>query len=1064
MTAARAKIIVLCLLVGFGLFVVAANGVRAERLPIKIYMSADGLGSSFVDSVMRDSHGFLWFGTRDGLSRFDGYRFNTYSIGKERARPTIWLIRESQRGNYWISTNRGLYRFKPDALRVVDAQADTGSERSLAAERVSDLAGNLFEDQADNFWFVSGGKVFRVEDGDEKAALREIDLALPPQLAASFSVSESCAGRDGSLWLVTNHGLLRRLPDHRLIHFALDFTPEASTDLLADNAGRIWLTHQTGLYVFNPELLDATSQLGPYTARKFAAAKTVTLRQGEPARLPDSANEIVRFLSLDGLTDGVPEWLYQTSDGHLWVTTTKGLVEFDGQNFHAYTAAQGFDMTLTRMAEDSHGNLWIGADSGAVRLDRKGLTTYGTADGLGKARIRSLYENRDGELYVVNDHSFVAFVSEFDGAGFRSARLPVPDLRFGWSSNGTFPDSAGEWWVLSTDTLYRFAATGRFEQLSSQKPLAAYTSRDGLKSDRMYCMFEDSRSDLWISTMFPSGLSRWHRASGKFQTFSEAEGYPPDRAAASFVEDKTGALWFGFYEGGLARYTDGRFTFFTAKDGLPEGFITDLHLDRVGRLWLSSALGGLSRLDDLSSAVPRFVTYTTADGLSSNNVRCITEDWQGRIYVGTARGVCRLTPETGLVKHYSINDGLAADFVNVAHRDRGGALWFGTPNGLSRLVPEPEHPAADTAPPVWLGGLRIAGDEYPLPELGSAEIAGLELSPAQRNVQIDFFAIDFSPGAKLRYQYMLEGADQDWSEPLEQRTVNYAKLPPGAFRFLVRAVNADGSHSLRPASISFRILPPVWQRWWFLTLVAAAVTFVIHAGYRYRLARLLELERVRTHIATDLHDDIGASLSRMAILSEVVKQQGGTLQVDARERLTNIAETARDLVDSMSDIVWATDPRRDDLRNVVLRVRQFAADVLEAKGIKWTFDTPPDLARIKLTPEQRRQLFLIFKEALNNIARHAACRTVTLNLTVTHQQLLAEIHDDGRGFTDAPIDALSSNGRGGHGLENMRARAEGVGGRLEINSSPDAGTHLTLVMPLAKTRQSMNMLFSRRRK
>jgi signal transduction histidine kinase len=273
----------------------------------------------------------------------------------------------------------------------------------------------------------------------------------------------------------------------------------------------------------------------------------------------------------------------------------------------------------------------------------------------------------------------------------------------------------------------------------------------------------------------------------------------------------------------------------------------------------------------------------------------------------------------------------------------------------------------------------------------------------------------------------------------------------------------DAVASAQPAFFSFNILRPIWQRWWFVTLTVLFAAGAAALLYQYRVNRLLELERVRTRIATDLHDDIGASLSRVAILSEVVKQQSDGHNERSTRMLTEISDSARSLVDSMSDIVWSIDPRRDDLQSVVRRVRQFAADVLEAQGIKWNLQAAPEFEQVKLKPEQRRHLFLIFKEALTNIACHAGCTNVLLRLTIARRHLSAEISDDGSGFVVVSSSAPVTDGRGGHGVENMQARAAQLGGRLEINSTPGAGTRLTLTMPLVE-QHGMNMLFSRWRK
>ena len=226
---------------------------------------------------------------------------------------------------------------------------------------------------------------------------------------------------------------------------------------------------------------------------------------------------------------------------------------------------------------------------------------------------------------------------------------------------------------------------------------------------------------------------------------------------------------------------------------------------------------------------------------------------------------------------------------------------------------------------------------------------------------------------------------------------------------------------------------------------------MVYAFYRYRMARLLEMANVRTRMATDLHDDIGSGLSRMAILSEVVKQQIGNNAEQSGPLLTEIADSARTLVDSMRDIVWSIDPRRDDLANVVVRLRQFASDVLEPQKIKLDFQAPPELEKVKLNPEQRRHLFLIFKEAINNISRHAECTSVSLDITVLHNRLIAEMRDDGRGFSDvASTDAPTNGGAGGHGLQNMRTRTAQLRGQLSVDASPGCGTRVKLTIPLKK--------------
>jgi signal transduction histidine kinase len=374
--------------------------------------------------------------------------------------------------------------------------------------------------------------------------------------------------------------------------------------------------------------------------------------------------------------------------------------------------------------------------------------------------------------------------------------------------------------------------------------------------------------------------------------------------------------------------------------------------------------------------------------------------------------------------------------------------------GLSRYAPAPDVPAAP--PPVLISGLRVGGSGRLVSALGESEMVLPDFSHNDNQLQLDFVGLSFAPGNVLRYQYKLEGADDDWSAPSEQRRVNYASLAPGRYRFLVRAANSDGSLSAVPASVTFTILRPVWQRGWFLTLAALAIGLGVYALYRYRVERLVEVERIRTRIATDLHDDIGSGLSQVSLLSEVIRRRVGHEETVA-EPLSTIATLSRDLVDSMGDIVWAINPRRDRLSDLTQRMRRFASDVLSAQDIEFSFNVPDPQHNIRLGPDMRRELFLIFKESINNIVRHSGCAAVEITFLVTDGALELTLRDDGRGF-----DPDSASASEGNGLDNMRRRARKLGGQLLIRSSTGRGTEINLKAPLER-QQWLRYLLTRRR-
>lgn len=1155
--------------------------INAERLPVKVFTSADGLGSSFISYPMRDSRGFLWFCTRDGLSRFDGQRFVTYQVGTKDAPPGIEFIYETRQGIYWIATTGGIYRFDPKT-----AAKYIGDQPILNAEFVSERRGYFYEDKAGKLWFISNDLNLLVEK-DGKVTFQKVELNLPENRSTTLIITDFRQMSDDSLLIVTSWGLVRLLPDGRKIFYSVESTlTDLLTAVLEDRSGNIWLARSSGIYVFKPEPINELTQFGDLTVKNLdTLAEPQTDKQ---VRLPEKSGEIFKLTAIRDYENTPQKYLFKSADGHIWISTSNHIIEFDGRRFRSFNAAQGITGGIGRMVEDLNGNLYLGGEKGLVRLDRRGLTTYDMDDGLETLSILVINESRDGKLYT-SGYGFL--VSLFDGEKFETIRPPLPmTSRSLWTSNPVFQDSQNEWWFLTTESLYRFADSDNFLSLARQQPLAGYDDRDGLNGNQMYRIFEDKQNVIWISTRAApgsgdaqSGLSKFNRDTQTFRTFSTAENYPVGKSVSAFAEDGNGNLWIGFYEGGLARFANGRFT--EIASNLPEGLITALHMDKKGRLWLSSSNSGLSRFDDLTKEHLSFVSYTTENGLSSNNVRSITEDNFGQIYVGTARGIDRLSTETKNIKHYSINDGLAGDFVNVAFRDRTGNLWFGTPGGLSRLVPAEDMKLS--APPVWLSGLRIAGEHRPVSELGSKEISIQELAPAQNNLQIDFFGLDFSPNKSLRYQFMLEGADKEWSAPTEQRTVNYANLSAGTYRFLVRAINADGIVSEKPAIVSFKLLPPVWKRWWFIAAILLLVSTGVFALDRFRVKktrevktalkqttesetryrtlaetasdaiitidenskivyineavekmfgykteeiigeqltklmperfrasheagltrylttnkkhiewaavelpgkhksgveiplelsfgefekdgerfftgiardiserkkaeaalkkareeRFAELERVRKRIATDLHDDIGSSLTQISLLSEVVNQRIGTDEKPITKPLAMIADASRELVDSMSDIVWAINPKKDNLSDLTGRMRRFASDVLTAGNIKFNWHTTHLEKDIPVGANVRREIYLIFKESINNIVKHSGCTEADIELHFDNENLRLILRDNGKGFD-------TSGKSDGHGLTSMSERAAGLGGEVQIVSQPEKGTVITLKVPL----------------
>jgi signal transduction histidine kinase len=331
-----------------------------------------------------------------------------------------------------------------------------------------------------------------------------------------------------------------------------------------------------------------------------------------------------------------------------------------------------------------------------------------------------------------------------------------------------------------------------------------------------------------------------------------------------------------------------------------------------------------------------------------------------------------------------------------------------------------------------IAAVTVGGVARPLSALGERTVAEFAVGPEPVGVHIEYFLTDFTPGSPRLFQYRL-GAGDGWSPPTARDAVDYAALAPGRYVFEVRALGSDAA----PAAVAFVVRPPLWRRAWFLALLASAIAALAYRFHRSRVARALELERVRTRIATDLHDDIGSNLSQIAIWSEVAARGGVAPTV--REALEGIAAACRETVDSMSDIVWAINPAHDRLSDLTHRMRRFATDVFTAKDVAFRFDASLP-AELTLGTDVRRQVLLVFKEAVHNAVRHSGCTSAEAEVAVTERGLTVVLRDDGRGFDPGER-------HDGHGLGSMKARARALGAALDVRSAPGQGTTVTLLVP-----------------
>jgi len=1036
-----------------------ASFVLAERLPIKVYTSADGLGSSASFNLVRDQRGFIWLCSRDGLVRFDGQRFITYRIGDGTADPAVFDLIPTSRNDYWVNLNRGTdYRFVPPSDDLIVGPRGINVEGDMRVpvdvQPVIDMPMPRFEDSEGNLWTADKNGIYLITEVNGKMESQFYTVTLPGNPKPGLSTIDFNPARNGSgFWLGTNWGAVRRFSDGREIHFSI--APNGDDDpvriFAEDDDTRIWIAKPNGVVVVKTDTESEPS------ARKTSVKKGVVLPDGSAA-MPDVSGDALEFSFADlfrrfsvsemaSSEFGTPiiTRIIVAADGKVWISTSHGLILFDGNRFHHYTVANGLASNeIISIVEGSDGDIWLASHGGLHRLNLNGLTTFDESDGIPRTRIHNIFENGSGQLEVVSGNFTL---SSFEDGKFQTIRPDIPDgSQFTWQSTAALHDSRDNWWMYTSKNLYRFSGVRSIAEFNGRKPDATYNDSNGLIGGNVTRAFEDSKGDLWFSSYFGAesrGISRLDHETGKFQNFYTGDGLPEIAVATGFTEDAAGNLWAGFVEGGIARFRDGKFSTLEGEN-VPKAGVTNMFRDSKDRVWIATSREGLVLVENPTADNPSFKRFTIADGLTSNNIRCVTGDNFGNIYVGTVRGVNRLSPESGQVRYYGTADGLATDFVNTMFRDRHGDIWFGTFNGLSRLTPRKDETVA--SPEILISGLHIAGQDYSVSPLGQRSVLLADQNPDVGNIQIDFLSVRSGGSSSTRYQHKFENSSVEWTEPTSESSVTFANLAAGSYRFMVRAISAEGVVSGSPAVVSFTVLRPIWQRWWFLLLAAIFVASIIYLFYRLRVAQLVKLERIRTRIASDLHDDIGSSLSQIAILSEVARRRSG--DNGASEPLKIIADTSREMVDSMSDIVWAINPRKDTLGDLVSRMRRFAEDTLDANDIGYKFNFDDSVSGTSLGTDTRRDAYLIFKESINNILKHAKAGNVDITVDLSGGMVRFRIVDDGIGFSEPEDPHQTFPGFGGNGLINMRRRAEGLGGKFAVNPTSGKGTIVDFSLPL----------------
>jgi ligand-binding sensor domain-containing protein/signal transduction histidine kinase len=1057
------------------------ENLRFEHIGIE-----EGLSNENVTQIFQDSKGYIWFGTFDGLNKYDGYSFTKYRLdpfdSNSISQNFIYTIWEDKYGAIWVSSFEGLCKFDK-ATEKFTRYKPSGNAK------FSDPNIAVINEDSDGMIWV----------GSHSGGLCRFDRKTGKFLPEYFDL-----------------GYSRQLPDDKAglkddVHC-----------IYKDRAGTLWVGNTTGLH----KIILTDVKAGQLSRVTFEDYKH------DPANSNTLSSNIVTSIIEDGA-------------GIIWVATQNGLNSFDQKtgvfkrylhdpnNIHSISS-NNMELWFGRhLKEDQEGNLWVCTDKGLNKLnkDRTIFTHYfydaADAYSLSSDHIMSLQIDQAGILWA-GSWSGKLNKANLNQKGFGIKRHDPNNINSLSSNKVTaiLEDSSGIIWIGTYGGgLNRWdKKTNRFTHFRSD-PFDPKT----LKNDAVHAILEDRQGDLWITN--GDVLSQLNKQTGEFTHYHANEGYYKEedhRLIYSITEDREGLLWLGTGNGiksfnkktaafkhyyhdpadtnGISDYTalvvfadsrdniwvghgskaidklnkrTGQFTHYKHdrrdSGSISSNYVNSIYEDSKGNLWFGTSAGGLCYFDYQKE---KFKTFTDKHGLPNNTVYSILEDANNNLWLGTGYGLSRFDPVKKTFTNYDYKDGLQGNFFAAGdERERGacfkggdGILYFGGNYGFNFFDPLQLKSNTQVAP-IVITQFKL----FDKLQKGANELKEIVLDHEENYFSFEFASLSYYNPVKNQYAYKLEGVDKDWIYSGSRRYAAYTNIDPGTYTFRVKGTNNDGVWNEKGTFISITINPPWWRTWWAYTLFALLFAVFIYSLFRYRLNKIrmqheivlqqhkasqLEIESrqallyERLRISRELHDDIGSTLGSISIYSEVAKKRTEKNE-NSDEVLFKIGLVSRELIDKMSDIVWSLNPNNESFEQLQNRIITFATMILTPQNIRYDFNADEKLKELHFTGEQRKNIFLIFKEALHNIVKYAACKTVNITLCVKNNHLIMTIKDDGKGF-DATA-TIGSNGlskasplgsMGGTGIKNMHARANAMNAQLSINSKIAEGSTVQLTLNL----------------
>jgi len=933
-------------------------------------------------SLLESKDGTFWVGTwGGGLCKFDQFdetfiRFDDESKDDDY----IQCLYEDDANNIWYgTTNSGFIKLDPKTKKISAYRKKFSGKNYFPDDNITSIT----QDADKNLWIgtlSSGLFQFNIEEQSF------IQFKNNPQDFSSISnnyVWDVFNDSNKNLILSTGTGVdnfdlkTKKITHHLFAHANLqNEVPMMFRQVIKDHDGNMWAGtyNYMGLYLFQKDQNEKMQY--------------VLLERAD-----DDPNSLI---------SNRIRWLYEDGSNNIWIGTEEGISKLSStKEFIQYRFLSGRKNTLGGKVVSSiiggeENSLWVGYGGGGfdrINLADNSITHFknipGNPNSLSVNDIVALYEDKYGILWI------------------------------GTSYGG----------------LNRFDPKTKKFKIYRHNP----NNSTSIKSDWVQQILETRNGELLIGTN--DGLQILDRKSEKFYNYkpiikNDSIKLPEIISVNSLFEDKNGEIWIGTWLDGLFRYDSKSqvlYHYFPNSDNqnsISASKVSSIYEDSKGYIWLGTHSGGFNKFDKLSG---KFARYTTRNGLPNDVVFGMLEDEKGNLWISTMKGLVKFNPTTESFRVYDQSDGIISNLFNwhASYKDHSGKMYFGGDYGFISFYPQ--LISLDTnKSSIAFTSFKVFDKEATLPQSLPAT-KEIVLQYNQNFFSIEFASLDMAPAHKHKYSYMLEGIDPNWIQAESRTTAYYTDIEYGNYRFLVKAGNADNIWT-DPVVLSIIIKPAWWMTWWFKILLGLALIFVGFMIYKFRVNQLLKIERIRYDIASDLHDEIGSNLSSICVDGQLL-MKSNSLSESELELSSDISKTASQTLDAMRDIIWFINPKNDEGEDIIFKMRETAARLLV--GMQWSFNSTPGIRFDLFSLEQRRNIFLIYKEALTNVIRHSKANKCSVDIKGLSDQLILKVIDEGEGFD---VNGVKKN----TGVLSMMKRSEKIKGKLLIESERNRGTTITL--------------------